>query len=159
MSLKFERSRKKTSMENWRDYGGSLDRFDRNNWRRRGLYEDLSNAIVCGISQVCWICISATVYIFCCKNYSLAVWENCWLIYVSLLPYGKLQRWEIQHARRLWVLYKTGKLNLLADPLLSLALKQTNLPLLQRIGRLFDEMKVLRTKHNSNHHHKLFNKF
>lgn len=53
MSLELEHSRKKNSLENWRDYGGSLDRFDRNNWRRRGLYEDLSNATKCGISQVC----------------------------------------------------------------------------------------------------------
>lgn len=52
MSLKLDHSRKKNSLENWRDYGGSLDRFDSNNWRRRGLYEDLSNATKCGISQV-----------------------------------------------------------------------------------------------------------
>lgn len=52
MSLNVDQSRTKNSLENWRDYGGSLDRFDRNNWRRRGLYEDLSNATKCGISQV-----------------------------------------------------------------------------------------------------------
>lgn len=58
MSLKHDSSRKKHDLENWRDYGGSLDRFDRNNWRRRGLYEDLSNATKCGtsqVSEVAWI--------------------------------------------------------------------------------------------------------
>ena len=29
-------------MENWPEFGGSRDRFDKDNWRRRGLYEDLS---------------------------------------------------------------------------------------------------------------------
>ena len=60
MSLKHGSSRKNRSLENWNDYGGSLDRFDRNNWRQRGLYEDLSNATKCGTSQV-----SATVGIHC----------------------------------------------------------------------------------------------
>ena len=52
MALKNDSWRKNQSLENWRAYGGSLDRFDRNNWRERGLYEDLSKATKCGTSQV-----------------------------------------------------------------------------------------------------------
>lgn len=52
MSLNRGSSRKSHSLENWRDFGGSLPLFDQNNWRQRGLYEDLSNATKCGISQV-----------------------------------------------------------------------------------------------------------
>ena len=52
MSLNRGPSRKSHSLENRRDFGGSLPLFDQNNWRQRGLYEDLSNATKCGISQV-----------------------------------------------------------------------------------------------------------
>lgn len=52
MSLNRGSSRKRHSLENWRDFGGSFPLFDQNNWRQRGLYEDLSNTTKCGISQV-----------------------------------------------------------------------------------------------------------
>lgn len=45
------------SMENWFYYGGSLDRFDKNNWCRCGLYEDLFNVGKCWILEVCEICV------------------------------------------------------------------------------------------------------
>ena len=63
MSQKHGSSRKNRSLENWQDFGGSLDRFDRNNWRRRGLYEDLSNAIKCGISQVSLVVLLLCVHL------------------------------------------------------------------------------------------------
>ena len=66
MSLKLEHSRKKNRLENWRDYGGSLDRFDRNDWRKRGLYEDLSNATKCGISQVSCVLFVCLHVLSCC---------------------------------------------------------------------------------------------
>lgn len=52
MSLTPVSTRKNHSLEKWRYYGGSLDRFDQNKWRQRGLYEDLSNATKCGSPQV-----------------------------------------------------------------------------------------------------------
>lgn len=51
MTLKNECFRKH-NLETWGYYGGSLDRFDRSNLREHGLYEDLSNSVKRGTSQV-----------------------------------------------------------------------------------------------------------
>lgn len=79
MSLKLEHSRKKNKLENWRDYGGSLDRFDRNDWRKRGLYEDLSNATKCGISQVSCVLFECLQVLNCCSLNKMQLAELCLL--------------------------------------------------------------------------------
>ena len=79
MSLKLEHSRKKNELENWREYGGSLDRFDRNDWRKRGLYEDLSNATKCGISQVSCVLFVCLQVLNCYPLNKMQLTELCLL--------------------------------------------------------------------------------